>query len=113
MLLPDLSSCVKAWRKGVSGLQIKRTMDIAYQTAWYLCHRIRAVQRGGMIRLQVIPNATKAVLQQFIKNLLPWAFSLAAVHRGIIRSHAPFPSARLSQSSRLSPRYKVKWVTVA
>jgi transposase-like protein len=97
-------------KKGVSALQIKRTLDIAYQTAWYLCHRIRAamreinsdllrgvievdetyvggkvrgmgrgykgnkaiaigaVQRGGMIRLQVIPNATKPILQQFIKD---------------------------------------------
>src|SRR5450432_2659754 len=31
-------------KKGVSALQIKRTLDIAYQTAWHLCHRIR----GGM-----------------------------------------------------------------
>jgi transposase-like protein len=97
-------------KKGMSALQVKRTLCIAYETAWYLCHRIRAamreinsellrgivevdetyvggkvrghgrsykgnkaiaigaVQRQGMIRLQVIPNATKAVLQQFIKD---------------------------------------------
>jgi transposase-like protein len=97
-------------KKGVSALQIKRTLCIAYDTAWYLCHRIRAamreinsdllrgvvevdetyvggkvrgmgrgykgnkaiavgaVQRGGMIRLQVIPNATKPILQQFIRD---------------------------------------------
>ena len=97
-------------KKGVSALQIKRTLNIAYQTAWYLCHRIRAamreinsdllrgvievdetyvgghvrgrghgykgnkaiaigaVQRGGMIRLQVIPDATKNVLQRFIRE---------------------------------------------
>lgn len=97
-------------KKGMSALQIKRTLDIAYQTSWHLCHRIRAamreinaemlrgvvevdetyvggkvrgmgrgykgnkaiaigaVQRGGMIRLQVIPNATKPILQQFIKD---------------------------------------------
>ena len=28
-------------RKGISALQLKRTIDVAYQTAWYLCHRIR------------------------------------------------------------------------
>lgn len=28
-------------KKGVSALQLKRTLNIAYQTAWYLCHRIR------------------------------------------------------------------------
>ena len=28
-------------RKGVSANQLKRTLGIAYKTAWYLCHRIR------------------------------------------------------------------------
>jgi transposase-like protein len=32
-------------KKGMSALQIKRTLDIAYQTAWHLCHRIRAAMR--------------------------------------------------------------------
>lgn len=29
-------------KKGVSANQIKRTVGVAYKTAWYLCHRIRA-----------------------------------------------------------------------
>ena len=29
-------------RKGISANQMKRTLCIGYQTAWYLCHRIRA-----------------------------------------------------------------------
>ena len=28
-------------RKGISANQLKRTLGIAYKTAWYLCHRIR------------------------------------------------------------------------
>ena len=32
-------------KKGISALQMKRTLGIAYQTAWYLCHRIRAAMR--------------------------------------------------------------------
>jgi transposase-like protein len=32
-------------RKGISANQVKRTLGIAYQTAWYLCHRIRAAVR--------------------------------------------------------------------
>jgi transposase-like protein len=35
-------------RKGVSALQLQRTLDIgSYQTAWYLCHRIRAAMRDA------------------------------------------------------------------
>jgi len=34
-------------KKGMSALQIKRTLDIAYQTAWHLCHRIRAALRDA------------------------------------------------------------------
>jgi transposase-like protein len=97
-------------KKGISALQLKRTLDVAYQTAWFLCHRIRAamrdvsnellrgivevdecyiggktsgkgrgytgnksiaigaIQRGGKLRLQVIPFATKATLFQFVKD---------------------------------------------
>lgn len=29
-------------KKGMSALQIKRTLGIGYKTAWYLCHRVRA-----------------------------------------------------------------------
>ena len=29
-------------KKGISALQMKRTLNVHYKTAWYLCHRIRA-----------------------------------------------------------------------
>jgi transposase-like protein len=28
-------------KKGISAMQVKRTVGMAYKTAWYLCHRIR------------------------------------------------------------------------
>src|SRR5256714_14986524 len=45
-------------RKGVSANQLKRTLGVAYKTAWYLCHRIRkamqemnAVKLGGTVEV--------------------------------------------------------------
>ena len=100
-------------KKGMSALQLKRTLNVSYKTAWYLCHRIReamgdeathtgptlfgivevdetlvggrrrgvgtgnrigktwvagAVQRGGQIRLEVIPNIRRHTLHRFIKK---------------------------------------------
>ena len=34
-------------RKGVSANQLKRTLNVSYKTAWYLCHRIRAAMRDA------------------------------------------------------------------
>ena len=28
-------------KKGISALQLKRTLKVTYRTAWYLCHRIQ------------------------------------------------------------------------
>ena len=100
-------------RKGISANQVKRTLGIgSYQTAWYLCHRIReamgndpfngptlfgivevdetlvggkrrgqhrgyrgnktwvagAIQRGGKIRLECIPNIRRHTLHDFINR---------------------------------------------
>ena len=100
-------------KKAISANQMKRTLNIgSYQTAWYLCHRIReamandpssgpvlfgvvevdetlvggkrkgvgsgnragktwvagAVQRGGQIRLERIPNIKRRTLHAFIQK---------------------------------------------
>ena len=34
-------------KKGVSALQLKRTLNVAYKTAWYLCHRVRAAMEDA------------------------------------------------------------------
>jgi transposase-like protein len=36
-----------ASKKGVSAHQLHRTLEITYQSAWFLCHRIREAMREG------------------------------------------------------------------
>lgn len=36
--------------KGISALQLKRELEVGYQTAWYLCHRMReALERSTAV----------------------------------------------------------------
>ena len=38
-------------KKGISANQLKRMLHVAYKTAWYMCHRIRAAMRDDMAEL--------------------------------------------------------------
>jgi len=107
-------------RKGVSANQLKRTLNVAYKTAWYLCHRIRwamgltdrpplsgtveadetyvggkkrfgkgvnpqekalhrmdnksvvlgAIERGGDLRVQIVPDAKGPTVRSFLRDAL-------------------------------------------
>lgn len=38
-----------ASKKGMSALQISRTLEVTYKTAWFMCHRIREAMKDGSI----------------------------------------------------------------
>lgn len=38
-------------KKGISANQLKRTLDVSYKTAWYLCHRVRAAVKDASAEL--------------------------------------------------------------
>lgn len=50
-------------KKGISANQLKRTLNVAYKTAWYLCHRIRsAMQDEGADLLTGIVEADETYI---------------------------------------------------
>lgn len=38
---------MNASKKGISARQLHRTLGVTYQTAWFMCHRIREAMRDG------------------------------------------------------------------
>jgi transposase-like protein len=57
-------------RKGMSANQLKRTLKVAYKTAWYLCHRIReAIKTNEEIKLSGTIEVDEAYIGGDMKNL--------------------------------------------
>lgn len=57
-------------KKGVSALQLKRTLGVAYKTAWYLCHRIReAVKDADTSPLSGIVECDEAYIGGKPRNI--------------------------------------------
>lgn len=57
-------------RKGISANQMKRTLKVAYKTAWYLCHRIReAVKNGEETLLSGIVECDETFIGGKAKNM--------------------------------------------
>jgi transposase-like protein len=57
-------------RKGISANQMKRTLKIAYKTAWYLCHRIReAVKTDDGLLLSGIVECDETFIGGKAKNM--------------------------------------------
>jgi transposase-like protein len=84
-------------KKGVSALQLKRNLGVAYKTAWYLCHRIReAVKDADSTLLSGIVECDETFFGGKAKNMhkkdrerkiqgrgtVGKAMALAAIQRG-------------------------------
>jgi transposase-like protein len=57
-------------KKGISANQLKRTLHVAYKTAWYLCHRIReAVRDADTSLLEGIVEVDETYVGGKFKNM--------------------------------------------
>ena len=47
-------------KNGVAALEIKRTLNVAYKTAWFICHRIRYAMEGGPLHDALLQGVVEA-----------------------------------------------------
>lgn len=59
-------------KKGVSALQLKRVLGVAYKTAWYLCHRIREAVKDADTTLLGLASGFVECDEAFIGGRLKW-----------------------------------------
>lgn len=89
-------------KKGVSANQLKRTLEVSYRTAWYLCHRIRKALEGQDSFLRGVVEIDATYVGGRIsgqgRGMKPQNKTLVigAVERG---GRARFKSARLDGNS--------------
>ncbi len=70
-------------KKGMSAMQIKRTLGIGYKTAWYLCHRVRAaiqsIESKEEARFVGIVEADETYVGGKAQNMHAWKRKKAAL----------------------------------
>jgi len=59
-------------KKGVSALQLKRVLGVAYKTAWYLCHRIREAVKDADNELLGLDSGFVECDEAFIGGKIRW-----------------------------------------
>ena len=56
-------------RKGISANKMKRTLKVAYKTAWYLCHRIREALKSTDIKMSGTVEIDETFVGGKFKNM--------------------------------------------
>src|SRR6266403_2780626 len=59
-------------KKGISALQLKRVLGVAYKTAWYLCHRIREAVKDADTTLLGLDSGFVEADEAFIGGKVKW-----------------------------------------
>ena len=59
-------------KKGVSALQLKRVLGVAYKTAWYLCHRVREAVKDADVSLLGLDSGFVECDEAFIGGKVQW-----------------------------------------
>ncbi len=59
-------------KKGVSALQLKRVLGVAYKTAWYLCHRIREAVKDADTSLLGLESGFVECDEAYIGGKVKW-----------------------------------------
>lgn len=53
-------------KKGMSALQIGRTLEVTYKTAWFMCHRIREAMRDDSLPLMGGENKVVEIDETYV-----------------------------------------------
>ena len=59
-------------KKGMSALQLKRVLGVAYKTAWYLCHRIREAVKDADVSLLGLESGFVECDEAYIGGNAKW-----------------------------------------
>jgi transposase-like protein len=70
-------------KKGMSALQLKRVLGVAYKTAWYLCHRIREAVKDADTTLLGLDSGFVECDEAFIGGKAKWMHAADKERRGV------------------------------
>jgi hypothetical protein len=93
-------------KKWLSALQMQRHLDVAYRTAWYLCHRIRKAmeQEGGIF------GGTVEVDETFVGGPGRRGTREARPGRRLLQGTSiPHPDSEQDRPSRSDARARLSW----